>query len=251
MPLIDNLLTLYKVDRQVRSLRGRLESAEIYLNLQTKQLKQIELEDTENNQIRKQHKVNVANLEVEIKSIDERIDHLREELSQAVNDKQYSALLAEVNTLKEQRKALEDEEIIELTAVEQLDQTASSITERANEREKVQKIAAKELKTQRSEVSFRLTELETERTTAAAVIPDEFLSTFDEIADDYDGEAMSAVEVIDLKRREYSCSSCSLTLPLESVTTLLGNSEALVKCVSCDRILYIEAETRETMAPKK
>lgn len=251
MPLIDNLLTLYNVDRQVRGLRGRVESAQIYLDLQTKQLREIELERSENDQQRKQRKSNIANIETETASIDVRIDELRKDLNKAVNDKQYSALLAEVNTIKERRKAFEDEELIEMTAAEELDQTAIAINDRAEERNKVLKVADKELETRKAEISERLTELELERQTAAAVIPSDTLATFDEIADDYEGEAMAAIEIIDHKRKEYSCTSCSLRLPLESVTTLLGTGESLVRCGSCDRILYLEAETRDLITPGK
>ena len=251
MPLIDNLLTLYNVDRQVRGLRGRVESAQIYLDLQTKQFQEIEFERSENDQQRMQRKASIANIETETASIDVRINELRKDLNKAVNDKQYSALLAEVNTIKERRKAFEDEELIEMAAAEELDQTAVEIDERAEERNKVLQVAAKELETRKAEISEQLAELEHERQTAAAVIPSETLAMFDEIADDYEGEAMAAIEIIDHKRKEYSCTSCSLRLPLEAVTTLLGTGESLVRCGSCDRILYLEAETRDVITPAK
>lgn len=251
MPLIDNLLSLYKVDRQVRSLRSRVESAEIYLKVQKKQMGTIEVEQAENDQQQMQRKANIANTETETGSIDTRIDHLREELKQAVNDKQYSALLAEVNTLKERRKAFEDELLTEMSAVEELEAIATEINQREKEREKVLQVAADELKTRESEIAEQLAELEVERAAAAAVIPEEVLEDFDEIADDYDGETMAAIEIIDKKRKEYSCTSCSLHLPLETITVLMGNKEAVVKCGQCDRILYLEAESREALTPSE
>ena len=120
-----------------------------------------------------------------------------------------------------------------------------------DERQKVVQVAEGDLDTRKSEVSDRLTELEAERIQAAAVIPEDVLLIFDGIADDFDGEAMAPIEVIDLKRHEYSCTCCSLTLPLEAITIILGNEDSIVKCVSCDRILYLEAETREAMTTGK
>lgn len=209
----------------------------------------IGVEQTENDLQRKQRRANIANIETEIGSIDSRIEHLRDELNKAVNDKQYSALLAEMNTIKEHRKAFEDEELIEMSAAEELDLSATDITQRQEERKKVMKVATKELGVRKSEIAEQLAELETERATAAAIIPDSVLDEFDSLSDDYDGEAMAAIEIIDLKRREYSCTSCSLRLPLDSITSMLGNKEGIVKCVSCDRILYLEAESREAIAP--
>ena len=130
MPLIHNLLALYKVDGQVRSLRSRVESAELYLQIQNKQLQEIDTQRSENAQQIKQRTSNITLIETETGSIDERVNHLRDELNQAVNDKQYSALLAEVNTLKERRKAFEDEELIEMAAVEELNESSTEIVAR-------------------------------------------------------------------------------------------------------------------------
>ncbi len=249
MPLINNLLTLYKVDHQVRSLRSRVESAEVYLKVQKRQMDCIDVERTENDQLKMQRKSKLSNAETETGSIDSRIEHLRDELKQAVNDKQYSALLAEVNTLKEHRKAFEDEMLAEMGSLEELETIAIEINQRAEERTKVLQVASKELSVRESEIAEQLAELEIERTAAAAVIPENILSDFDEIADDYDGETMAAIEIIDKKRKEYSCTSCSLHLPLETVTTLMSNTDTVVQCGQCDRILYLEAESREALAP--
>jgi predicted nucleic acid-binding Zn-ribbon protein len=249
MTLINNLLTLYKVDRQVRSLRSRVESAQIYLKVQNRQMAAIDVERAETELQSKQRKASIAIIETELGSIDTRIDYLREELKKAVNDKQYSALLAEVNTIKEHRKAFEDDMIIQMTAVEELEIADTDISRRVEERKKVKQAAENELQVRESEIAEQLAELEIERVTAATIIPEDILSDFDSLADDYEGEAMAAIEIIDLKRKEYSCTSCSLHLPLESITTMLGNTDPIVKCVSCDRILYLEAASREAITP--
>ncbi len=249
MPLIDNLLTLFKVDKQVRSLRSRVESASIYLKVQKKQMDEIVVELAECEQKLKQRKTNISVIETETSSIDVRVEHLREELNKASNDKQYSAILAEMNTLKEQRKAFEDEELIEMTASDDLKANFEAINSRIEEREKVMQVAEVDLKTREEEISEQLAELESERNVAASVIPETILADFEDLAEDYDGETMAAIEIIDKKRGEYSCTSCSLHLPLESVTTLMGNKDSIVTCGSCDRILYLEDASREALAP--
>ena len=251
MPLIENLLALYSVDKQVRGLTSRVESSKIYLNVQTRQLNEIEIERTENTQERKQHQSHIATIETETGSIDNRVDHLREELNKAVNDKQYSAVLAEINTLKAQRKAFEDEELTEMAAVEILEESAKGIQAREEERKTLLDAATLELNTRENEIAEQLAELQVQRNAAASIIPDEALTTFDSIADDYEGEAMAAIDVEDLKRREYSCNSCSLRISLDALTTLLGSSENLVICGSCDRILYLKEDTRQEILPSK
>ena len=251
MPLIDNLLTLYKVDRQVRSLQSRVESAQLYLKVQTKLMTTIAVELSENELRLKQHKSNIAVAETETGSIDARVERLREDLNKAVNDKEYKALLAEVNTLKDQRKAFEDEMLIEMASVETLDTTLVEITAKIDERKKITKVAEKELHVRQDEIAEQLAELEKERTTAASVIPVDILEDFDEIADDYEGESMASIEIIDKKRKEYSCNSCSLHLPLESIVQLMANDNTIVKCGQCDRILFLEQASKEALAPSE
>jgi predicted nucleic acid-binding Zn-ribbon protein len=251
MPLIENLLALYSVDKQVRGLKSRVESSRIYLIVQQRQLDEIKLEQSENTQQRKQHLSHIATIETETGSLTDRISHLRDELNLAVNDKQYSAILAEINTLKEQRKAFEDEELSEMSFVDALEETAKDIQARAEERQKVLEAAATELTTRETEIADQLAELEVQRKAAASIIPADALATFDSIADDYEGEAMAAIDVEDLKRREYSCNCCSLRISLDALTTILGSSDTLVRCGSCDRILYLEDSTRESICPTK
>ncbi|MBT6165040.1 MAG: hypothetical protein HOH93_03910 [Phycisphaerae bacterium] len=251
MPLIDNLLTLYKVDRQVRSLQSRVESAQLYLKVQTKLMTIIAVELSENELRLKQHKSNIAVAETETGSIDARVERLREDLNKAVNDKEYKALLAEVNTLKDQRKSFEDEMLIEMASVETLDTTLVEITAKIDERKKITKVAEKELDVRQDEIAEQLAELEKERATAASVIPADILEDFDEIADDYEGESMASIEIIDKKRKEYSCNSCSLHLPLESIVQLMANDDTIVKCGQCDRILFLGQASKEALAPSE
>ena len=85
---------------------------------------------------------------------------------------------------------------------------------------------------------------------SAANIPGVELKVFNDLAEAYDGEAMAKVEEIDRRRREYSCGSCNLALPFEAVAALLGRSDTLVRCTACDRILYLNEETRGALAKK-
>lgn len=251
MSLIENLLALYKVDREVRELRSSVESAEIYLNVQQKQLDQIDVELSEVETRRKQHQAHIANLEAETGSIDGRIEHLRADLVKANTDREYSALLAEINTHKGQRSAMDDEELSEMESVEDLEAKATEIRERHEERVKIRDGADTELTNRREEIADQLATLEQERAAAAAIIPPSPLSIFDEVANDYEGESMAAIEIVDRKRKEYACGCCSLMFPIELFNAVLAGGEELTRCGACDRILYIDQATREAVTAGK
>ncbi len=61
-------------------------------------------------------------------------------------------------------------------------------------------------------------------------------------------EAMCAVEILDRRNHEYSCSGCMMTLPVEVVNTMLAGR--LTRCVSCSCIVYTEEENFLGPPPK-
>jgi hypothetical protein len=250
MPLTDSLLVLYQVDSQVRGLRSRLESAERYLAVQNRMLQQINDQHEELQTRKRHHKALVGNLEMEMKASDERLEKLRDELNNSVTNKQYSAVLTELNTIKTQRAETEDQVLQNMEQIEELDGQVAENKTQITERTKVCDVANTQLEERRGEVGERLAELEQERAVAAAAIPATSLAVFDEIADAYEGEAMSCIEEIDRRRREYACGECNMHMPFEQVLLVMGGGDELVKCTACNRILYLQEETRGAIAKK-
>ncbi len=250
MKSTNSLLNLYRVDAQVRALRRRLDSAQHYLQTQTKLFKTVN-QQLEELQTRKRHlQATIGNFEGEIASIDERIEKLRGELNSAVTNKQYAAVLNELNTVKATRSELEDRILQEMERIEQLDEQFEVLQKQRGERDKVRDVAAGELKQREAEIGQRLAELSDERDAAAAEVPAAELAIFDEMADAYDGEAMAPIEEIDRRHREYACGACHMHVPFEQISVLVGGGDALVRCTACNRILYLQEETRGSLVKK-
>ena len=250
MTVLPNLISLFRIDSQVRGLRSRLESAQRYLDAQDRLLAELR-EQREEHETRRRHlQATIGNLEVEMTALGERIEKLRGELDAATTNKQYGAVLTEVNTAKLARTELEERDYEEMEKIEEIERQLKELEGNTLEREKVRTVAEKQLRQRHDDVGERLAELETERNAAAAIIPGLDLKIFNELADAYDGEAMAQIDEIDRRRREYSCGSCNLHLPFESIAALLCNVDTLVRCTACDRILYLAEETRGALAKK-
>jgi predicted nucleic acid-binding Zn-ribbon protein len=250
MALVDSLLTLYRVDSQVRGLRSRLDSAQRYFKTQEEQLTALVQQQQEMHTRKRQVQAALATLELEIKSIDERLEKLRGELNSAPNNKQYTAVLTELNTVKASRTALEDRVLSHMEQLETIDAQFETIDGQIAERTKVRDLANSQYGERKTDVGARLSELEHEHEKAAAVIPANVLQVFEEVADLHEGEAMAAVEEIDRKHREYACGACNMHLPFELVSKLSSKTDMLVRCAACGRLLFLQ-EAMPSVGAKK
>jgi predicted nucleic acid-binding Zn-ribbon protein len=250
MTLAQNLLNLFRIDAQVRGLRTRLDSSQRYLAVQTRQLNELLLQRAELEARHRQIQAKISNLEGETAALDERLEKLRNELNAATTNKQYSAVLNELNTAKDARSQQEDQTLQEMERVDENKQQREALEREITEREKVRAVAEAELVRRHEEIDQRLAELEQEREVAMAAVPGRELMVFNEMADAYDGEAMASIEEVDRRRREYACGACNMHVPFQTVSALLGSSETLVRCTACGRILYLQDETRGALSKR-
>ena len=167
-----------------------------------------------------------------------------------VTNKQYTAFLTELNTAKSTRGDIEEQIIQEMERIEQLDAELATLAEQTTERTKVCDVARDQLEERQVEIGERLAELETERSQAAAGVPGQHLAVFEELAANYEGEAMAPVDEIDRRHRDYACGACHMTVPFEHIAVLASAAESLVRCTACGRIIFLQEEIRGALAKK-
>jgi len=250
MSLTDDLVNLSQIDAQVRGLRRRLDSAERYLAAQTRQSNELDAQCRELEARHRQIQAKIGNLEGEMAALDERLEKLRNELNAATTNKQYSAVLTELNTAKDARSELEDLVLQEMERVEENQQRRAELDQELAERLRVKAHAEEQLRQRHDEVGHRLSELEGERDVAAAAVPQHALRIFDELAEAYDGEPISSIEEIDRRRREYACGICRIHIPFQTVSALLSSGDELVRCTACGRIMYLQEDTRGALTKR-
>jgi len=250
MSLTDDLVNLFQIDAQVRGLRRRLDSAERYLAAQTRQGDELGTQRQELEVRHRQIQAKIANVEGETAALDERLEKLRNELNTATTNKQYGAVLSELNTAKDARSELEDLALQEMERVDENQQQRADLKQELAERRKVKAIAEEQLRERHDEVGERLAELEAEREVAAAAVPQHALRIFDELAEAYDGEPMSPIEEIDRRHREYACGTCRIHIPFQTVSALLSSGDNIVRCTACDRIMYLQEDTRGALTKR-
>jgi len=250
MPLQDQLRELFKLDQRVRGLRTRLDSAVIREKAQQTKLNQFTQQRDELATQLKQVKVKASEFEKQVNEIDERIDHLREQMNAVNNNKEYSALLVEVSTIKNEKGKIEEEALTQMAQVESLTTSLTAADEKVTEQQKIVELATTEVAERKEEVGEQLDEATKDRDAALVNIPEDAQNQFNRQANIHDGDALASVIEENRRHLEYSCGGCYIGLPIERVSTTLSQQDSIVNCPSCGRILYVEKDLRESMAPK-
>lgn len=247
MDFTAKLLLVFQVDRQLEGLESRLHKAERFLGEQQRHLDEVGAQlKALQSQVR-QLKASAGNLENEIKSFDEHIAKLREQMNSAQTNKEYKALLVEVNTLKAERDRREEEAISLLTKIDDLNIQINDLEHLRKDRERMRVLAEGERVERAAEIKERVEELRTKRERLAQDVPADILATYAGLVRQLGEEAMAQLEIVDRRRHEYNCGACMMSIPMETAISLLSGK--ITRCPSCGCILYLTEETTGLITP--
>lgn len=249
MSVTKQLLELFRVDKQLRGLRNRLDTAEAFLAQQSAQLATLEAQRQQLESEFKHLKATASNDEGEAARIGKKSDTLREQMNGARNSKEYNAFLSELNTFKNERSAIETRVLESMSRLDEIKNRLEAINAQHAERVKIVATAKTERDARHGEIKDRLDELAAKRAELVQGIPTTVRAEFENLVKARGDEAMVAVEIIDKRAHECSCSACMMAIPVEAVNGLLSGK--LTKCPSCRCFLFMEADVWEnTEAPK-
>ena len=234
----------------MRGLRTRLDAATRRHNAQNAKLAQYQQQHDELVSQHKHAQAEVATHEHEAAGMEERVVKLREQMNSVTSNKEYSAMLVEINTLKAEQSKLEDQALEKMSGADALKARVEEIQAKLASQSKLVEQAKAEVQCAKEEVGEQLDDATVKRDAAAGELPPDVIKTFNRLADNYDGETLGEVEEQDRKRREYICSGCYIELPIERVNALMMNADELVTCPSCNRYLFIKQELKAEIGAK-
>ncbi|MCC5823275.1 MAG: hypothetical protein LAT64_08220 [Phycisphaerales bacterium] len=245
MTVTKKLLALFRVDKEIRGLSTRLNAAERFLGEQTRQLADIATRASSLEAQLRQLQAAAANAEGESKRLEEKINGLREKMNAAQTNKEYKALLSEVNNLKEQRSSFEDEALAHMEKIEEIKVRLGELQTAKAEREKVRSVAETDRQERADQIAGKLAELRAQREQLASEVPADALRIYEELLAQRGDEAMAPLEVVDRKRHEYICGSSMMSVPIEVAASLVQGKLTLSPNDGC--ILYLTEQTEEIL----
>lgn len=235
------LYKLYQADSRLREAEKRLEAVTKNVRLQNRKVDDLTSRQQTCSSDLVKHQAKNAELELEIKSRDEKIDRLRLQQSQAQTNREYQALLIEINTHKVDKSKLEEESLKLMETIEKLQKEVETLgNQLINEKNKLVEMQGS-IDAQVREISAEVESLKPAREQAYSFVPEKARQIFDRLAERYDGEALEPIDKPHPKREEYIATICNIDLTVDIYNRLHSRDE-LVFCPSCGRILYIPEE---------
>ncbi len=160
----------------------------------------------------------------------QKVEKLKARTSEIKTNKEYQALLKEIETVEQENKAIEDDI---LALMEKVDGASAAIAEaekRVREQEETLQAEKREQEAEFAKIEETLKEVEAERQNAVSKIQPIILSQYQALLVSKGGIAMA-------EARGESCSGCYMSIPPQVFVNVKKN-ESVITCPHCGRILY-------------
>lgn len=239
-PVITALEGLQAIERDLSQVRRRRKARLRAVEAQEARIHKHKQERDSLQKASFERRKQADDFELTLRQNEEHIAKLRVTLNGAKTNKEYAALLTQINTQKADNAKFEEQA---LKILGEVDVLKSQIVEGdkviAQEETKLQEIHASSAE-EIQKLDTMLTNLQTRRDAAAKALPETVLSLFDRLSAQYDGEALAKVEVNGRRPPyTYTCGGCFMSLNAEHANALRSHDE-IRQCDNCRRILYID-----------
>jgi len=235
--VLNALVKLQGVENRLRAVKAKLTRCRRNVVIQENQIGNLRSTFEAKKEEVQLTKVQSDRLELELKSREERIDKLRSSLNNAKTNKEYAAILTQLNTTRADNSKIETQVLDLLKDIEDDEAECRQIKEQIEEQKEKLEQTRKQSEEMAKKYEVQIEEIQKEWDEVANEIPPEPLEIFRRVAETYDGEALVPIEGFD--SQNYSCGGCYMSVTAESVNMLMSRDE-IVRCPNCTRILVID-----------
>ncbi len=237
-PILYGLMKLQSVENRLRAAQAKLSRSRRNVIIQENQVRTFQNALEAKKEELQLTKVQSSRLELELKTRDAEVSKLRAALNTAKSNKEYAAVLTQLNTTRADNSKLETQ-ILELMKAMEADEAECETIRKQIETQKQQlEQTRKATDAAAVEHEAEISKIQAEWDEAARAIPPEPLKVFKRVAETYDGEAVAQVEEQEGRNAAYSCGGCFMGITAESVNLLMTHDD-LIRCPNCTRILVL------------
>lgn len=237
-PVLNGLSKLQSVENRLRAAKAKLTRCRRNVVIQENQVRSLQNALAAKKEEIQLTQVQYDRLELELRSRDEGIAKLRAALNNAKTNKEYAAVLTQLNTTKADNSKNETQILDLLKDIEADQAECKEIQEQIEEQKQLLDKTRAESGTLGGKYEAEIQQIQEEWNEAAKDIPADHLELFRRVAETYDGQAVAEIVTSDDKKRAHSCGGCFMKITFESVNLLMSKDE-IIRCPNCTRILVL------------
>ena len=239
--MLEALLALQKIETRLAHLKGRLKARQRASIIQKNKVEQLNNRLEELHQTYLQKRTTADSAALSLQEQEEEITKLRQTLNTVRTNKEYAAILTQINTYRADNESVEERALQTMQQADDVQVESESLKgEIEVEQGRFAEVTAANAE-EITRLEGMLAEVQAERDAATEGIASETLGSFDRLVENYDGEAMAPIEEQGAgSRASYICGGCFMTLNAEHVNAL-QKYDQIRNCDNCGRILYLEA----------
>ena len=216
---------IFALNAEKREYPGKIKDIENKLEAKKAGIKQAG-DDLKSSQVKLKDK------EVNLQQSEEQIKKLQGQLYQIKTNREYTAMLTEIQGIKADSSLIE-EEVLRL--MDEIDVAKKKIAEEKESFKKEEAISQRDkdvINTRLKEIEARLSGLSLKRDEIVPNIEKQVLARYERVLENKAGLAIVQVQ-------DGACGGCHMNLPPQVVSDAKIREE-IVSCGSCNRILYID-----------
>ncbi|MHC4104219.1 MAG: zinc ribbon domain-containing protein [Planctomycetota bacterium] len=237
-PILNGLIKLQSVENRLRIEKAKLTRCRRNVIIHENQIRSLQNALEAKKEEVQLGKVQFDRLELELKTRDESIAKLRASLNSAKTNKEYSAVLTQLNTTKADNSKIETQSLELLKNIETDESECKEIQDQIDEQKRHLEQRRTEAEALAGKCQVEIDKIQAEWDEVARDIPNKPLEIFKRVTETYDGQAVALIEQQGGKKGAYSCDGCFMGLTAECVNLLMTRDD-IIRCPNCTRILVL------------
>lgn len=180
--------------------------------------------------------------EAVVQDAQEKLKKYQQQINKVSTQREYGALLQEIDTVKGQISSQEAQAFSALEASEKAEKDLETLRESFREIEERYKAEMDRWEAEKPEVARQVETLRSRAGEIKQRLPRNIVAQFERVLERYPANAVAPVRLIDRpgqRQKEWSCTACYYRVRPQTVVEI-RNGDTLVQCDSCKRILFYE-----------
>jgi hypothetical protein len=237
-PALNGLIKLQSVENRLRAAKAKLARSRRSVTIQENQIRSLQSALEAKKEEVQLARLQSDRLELELKMRDQEVTKLRASLNSAKTNKEYAAVLTQLNTTRADNSKIETQVLELMKAVDVDEEECANLRKQIEEQKQELEQTRKKVNSSVAEYEAEIAKIQAEWNEVAKGIPRKALEIFNRVAETYEGEAVVKIEEQEGRTSAYSCGGCYMGVPAESVNVLMTKDDIL-RCPNCTRILVL------------